>query len=103
MRWQRQCRLGIEIPNDLRFCGNDSRPFLVCVVEFDQQIQMGDTSISSGDLMVGDADGVFILNPDIAHLHLEQFQQMEIQERQKRDQFFSEHSAQDYYHFTASA
>jgi len=46
---------------------------------------------------------VFILSPDIAHHHLEQFQQMEIQERQKRNQFFSEHSAQDYYHFTASA
>lgn len=73
------------------------------VVEFNQQIHMGDTCISSGDLMVGDADGVFILSPDIARHHLEKFQQMEIQERQKRDQFFSEHSAQDYYHFTASA
>jgi len=74
-----------------------------CVVEFDQQIQMGDTCISSGDLMVGDADGVFILSPDIARHHIEQFQQMEIQERQKREKFFSEHSAQDYYYFTASA
>lgn len=52
--------------------------------------------------MVGDADGVFILSQDIAQQYLGQFQQMEIQERLKREQFFSEHSAQDYYHLTAS-
>lgn len=72
------------------------------VVEFDQIIQMGHTCICSGDLMVGDADGVFILSRDIAQQYLGQFQQMEIQERLKREQFFSEHSAQDYYHLTVS-
>lgn len=68
------------------------------LVDFDQDIQYFDASISTGDVMVADADGVFILKPDIAAQHVEKFQNMEVLEQQKRDQFFSQHSPEDYYH-----
>lgn len=68
------------------------------LVDFDQDIQYFDSTISTGDLMIADADGVFILKPDIAAQYLEKFQNMELLEKQKRDQFFSQHSAEQYYH-----
>ena len=68
------------------------------LVDFDQDIQYFDTTISTGDLMVADADGVFILKPNIAAQHVEKFQTMEVLEQQKRDQFFSQHSPEHYYH-----
>lgn len=67
------------------------------LVEFDKDIQYFDSTISTGDLMVADADGVFILKPEIAALYLERFQDMEALEQKKRDQFFSQHSAKQYY------
>ena len=68
------------------------------LVDFDQDIQYFDASISTGDVMVADADGVFILKPELAVQHVEKFQNMEVLEQQKRDQFFSQHSPEDYYH-----
>lgn len=68
------------------------------LVDFDQDIQYFDATISTGDLMVADADGVFILKPELAAQHVEKFQNMEVLEQQKRDQFFSQHSPEDYYH-----
>ena len=68
------------------------------LVDFDQDIQYFDTTISTGDLMVADADGVFILKPELAAQHVEKFQNMEVLEQQKRDQFFSQHSPEHYYH-----
>lgn len=68
------------------------------LVDFDQDIQYFDASISTGDVMVADADGVFILKPDLAAQYLEKFQNMEVLEQQKRDQFFSQHSPEHYYH-----
>jgi regulator of RNase E activity RraA len=68
------------------------------LVEFDRDIQYFDSIISTGDLMVADADGVFILNPDVAEVYLEKFQNMEFVEQQKRDQFFRQNSAEAYYH-----
>jgi len=67
-------------------------------VDFDQDIHYFDTVISTGDLMVGDADGVFVLKPDIAEQYVEQFQNMELIEQQKRDQFFKQHQPEDYYY-----
>lgn len=67
-------------------------------VDFDQDIHYFDSVISTGDLMVGDADGVFILKPDIAAQYGDKFQNMELLEKQKRDHFFSQHSPEQYYH-----
>ena len=68
------------------------------LVDFDQDIQYFDATISTGDVMVADADGVFILKPDLAAQHVEKFQNMELLEQQKREQFFSQHSPEHYYH-----
>lgn len=68
------------------------------LVDFDQDIQYFDATISTGDVMVADADGVFILKPDLAAQHGEKFQNMELLEQQKREQFFSQHSPEHYYH-----
>jgi len=68
------------------------------LVDFDQAIYYFDAVISTGDLMVGDADGVFILKPDMAERYVAQFQNMELLEQQKRDQFFKQHPPEDYYH-----
>lgn len=67
-------------------------------VDFDQDIHYFDAVICTGDLMVGDADGVFILKPDMAEKYLMQFQNMELVELQKREQFFKKHPHEDYYH-----
>lgn len=67
-------------------------------VDFDQDIHYFDALISTGDLMVGDADGVFILKPDMAEKYVAQFQHMELVEQQKRDQFFKQHPPENYYH-----
>jgi len=67
-------------------------------VDFDPDIYYFDSVISTGDLMVGDADGVFILKPDMAERYVAQFQNMELAELQKRDQFFKQHRPEDYYH-----
>ncbi|AMW78120.1 dimethylmenaquinone methyltransferase [Acinetobacter sp. TGL-Y2] len=67
-------------------------------VDFDHDIHYLGSTISTGDLMVADADGIFILKPDIAAQYLEKFQHMELREKQKRDQFFSQHSLEQYYH-----
>ena len=69
-----------------------------CLVDFDQDIQYFNTTISSGDLMVGDADGVFVLKHDIAVQYSEKFQNMELLEQQKREQFFIQNSPEHYYH-----
>lgn len=68
------------------------------LVDFDQDIQYFDATISTGDVIVADADGVFILKPDLAAQHGEKFQNMELLEQQKREQFFSQHSPEHYYH-----
>lgn len=68
------------------------------LVDFDQDIQYFDATISTGDVMVADADGVFILKPDLAAQHVEEFQNMELLEQQKREQFFSQHSPEHYYY-----
>lgn len=68
------------------------------LVDFNQDIQYFDSTISTGDLMIADADGVFILKLDIATQYLEKFQNMELLEKQKRDDFFSHHSIEQYYH-----
>lgn len=67
-------------------------------IDFDQDIHYFNVVVSTGDLMVGDADGVFILKPDVAERHVAQFQKMELTELQKRDQFFKQHRPEDYYH-----
>lgn len=68
------------------------------LADFDQDIHYFDSIISTGDLMVGDADGVFILKPKIAKQYLVQFQNMELAEKQKRDEFFKQHNPEQYYH-----
>ena len=68
------------------------------LVNFDQDIQYFDSNISTGDLIVADADGVFILKPELAAIYSEKFQHMELLEQQKREHFFSKHSAEHYYH-----
>jgi regulator of RNase E activity RraA len=59
---------------------------------------VGQTRIASGDLMIGDADGVFILSPEIAQDLWPTFQDMEEQEQHKRHHFFNQHHPRDYYH-----
>jgi regulator of RNase E activity RraA len=68
------------------------------LVDFDQDIQYFDSIISTGDLIVADADGVFILKPEVAAFYSEKFQHMELLEQQKREQFFSQHPTEQYYH-----
>lgn len=66
-------------------------------VDFATPIQFAETRIENGDLMIGDADGVFVLKPEIAQQYLPQFQEMERLELEKRNEFFKLHKPQDYY------
>ncbi|WP_288387804.1 RraA family protein [uncultured Acinetobacter sp.] len=68
------------------------------LVEHGQDIVVGQTRIASGDLMIGDADGVFILSPEIAQDLWPTFQDMEEQEQHKRHHFFNQYHPRDYYH-----
>lgn len=67
-------------------------------VDFNTPIRIGLTTIENGDLMIGDADGVFVLKPELAQQYLPTFQEMERLELEKRDTFFKLHNPQDYYH-----
>lgn len=67
-------------------------------VEFDQTIRFADTNIDTGDIMIGDADGVFILKPDIAAQYQKQFKNMQDIEQQKRDEFIQKYPISLYHH-----
>lgn len=69
------------------------------IVDFDQTIQFEHSCIDSGDIMIGDADGVFILKEDQAKQLLPKFQALQQDEQQKHSQFFSQNLIDDYYHF----
>ncbi len=51
----------------------------------------------SGDLLVADADGVFVLPIETAQQYLEQFQQLETEEKIKKDNFFRLNEINEYY------
>ncbi|MDQ1210606.1 regulator of RNase E activity RraA [Acinetobacter baylyi] len=69
------------------------------IVDFDQTIQFEHSCIESGDIMIGDADGVFILKEDQAKQLLPKFRALQQDEQQKHSQFFSQNLIDDYYHF----
>lgn len=67
------------------------------LVEMDIGIELNQFTVQSGDLLIGDADGVFILKPETAHEYLEQFQQLEEAEKLKKDHFFKQQCRDEYY------
>lgn len=73
------------------------------LVDFNTPIQIGETRIENGDLMIGDADGVFVLNQTVAQQYLPKFQEMERIELEKRDTFFKIHNPKKYYQQTQNS
>ncbi|KAB0487166.1 RraA family protein, partial [Pseudomonas vancouverensis] len=67
------------------------------LVEMDIGIELNQFTVQSGDLLIGDADGVFILKPDMAEAYLEQFQQLEQAEKNRKNIFFKQEKKEDYY------
>lgn len=67
------------------------------LVEMDIGIELNQFTVQSGDLLIGDADGVFILKPDMAAAYLEQFQQLEQAEKDRKNNFFKQERKEDYY------
>ncbi|MCH7313191.1 RraA family protein [Acinetobacter sp. ANC 3882] len=67
------------------------------LVEIDTEISINAFEVRSGDLLIADADGVFVLKKDIAHQYLEQFQQLEQAEKNKKDNFFIHERIEEYY------
>lgn len=67
------------------------------LVEMDIVIELNQFTVQSGDLLIGDADGVFILKPDMAQAYLEQFQQLEQAEKDRKNNFFKQERKEDYY------
>ncbi len=67
------------------------------LVEMDIGIELNQFTVQSGDLLIGDADGVFILKPDMAQAYLEQFQQLEQAEKDRKNNFFKQERREDYY------
>lgn len=67
------------------------------LVEMDIVIELNQFTVQSGDLLIGDADGVFILKPDMAAAYLEQFQQLEQAEKDRKNNFFKQEKKEDYY------
>ncbi|MFI7962007.1 RraA family protein, partial [Acinetobacter baumannii] len=50
-----------------------------------------------GDLIVGDADGIFIIKMDVAQQYLKEFQMLEQNEQNKKNEFFLKNNRDDYY------
>lgn len=67
------------------------------LVEMDVDIDMNECTVQSGDLLVADADGVFVLKINDAHKYLEVFQQLEKEEKMKKAHFFSQEEICKYY------
>lgn len=67
------------------------------LVEMDVDIDMNKCTVQSGDLLVADADGVFVLKINDAHKYLEIFQQLEKEEKMKKAHFFSQEEICKYY------
>lgn len=67
------------------------------LVEMDIGIELNQFTVQSGDLLIGDADGIFILKPDMAEAYLEQFQQLEQAEKDRKNNFFKQERKEDYY------
>ncbi|MCU4576827.1 RraA family protein [Acinetobacter courvalinii] len=67
------------------------------LVEMDIGIEFNQFTVQSGDLLIGDADGIFILKPDMAQAYLEQFQQLEQAEKDRKNNFFKQERKEDYY------
>lgn len=67
------------------------------LVEMDVDIDMNECTVQSGDLLVADADGIFVLKINDAHKYLEIFQQLEKEEKMKKAHFFSQEEICKYY------
>lgn len=67
------------------------------LVEMDIDIEFNQFTVQTGDLLIGDADGVFILKPDMAQAYLEQFQQLKQAEKDRKNNFFKQERKEDYY------
>lgn len=68
------------------------------LVEIDTEIYMDACTVLSGDLLVADADGVFILKIDVAYKYLELFQKLEQEEKNKKARFFTQEKICKYYY-----
>ena len=68
------------------------------LVEIDTEIYMDACTVQSGDLLVADADGVFVLKIDVAYKYLEVFQKLEQEEKNKKAHFFMQESICKYYY-----
>lgn len=67
------------------------------LVEIDAKIHINHTIVQTGDLIVGDADGIFIIKMDVAQQYLKEFQMLEQNEQNKKNEFFLKNKIDDYY------
>lgn len=67
------------------------------LVEMDTEIYINQFTVHSGDLLVADADGIFVLEIETAQQYLEQFQHLETEEKIKKDNFFRLNEINEYY------
>lgn len=67
------------------------------LVEIDAKIYINHTIVQTGDLIVGDADGIFIIKMDVAQQYLKEFQMLEQNEQNKKNEFFLKNKIDDYY------
>lgn len=67
------------------------------LVEIDADIYINSFSVRSGNLLIADADGVFVLQIDTAYEYLQQFQKIELEEKYKKNNFFNQENIGKYY------
>ncbi|MFI7912297.1 RraA family protein, partial [Acinetobacter baumannii] len=67
------------------------------LVEIDAKIHINHTIVQTGDLIIGDADGIFIIKMDVAQQYLKEFQMLEQNEQNKKNEFFLKNNIDDYY------
>ncbi|PSE86652.1 dimethylmenaquinone methyltransferase, partial [Acinetobacter nosocomialis] len=61
------------------------------------KIHINHTILLTGDLIRGDAYGIFIIKMDVAQQYLKEFQMLEQNEQNKKNEFFLKNNIDDYY------
>ncbi|MDO8937478.1 RraA family protein, partial [Acinetobacter baumannii] len=67
------------------------------LVEIDAKFHINHTIVQTGDLIVGDADVIFLIKMAVAQQYLTEFQLLEQNELTKKNEFFLKYKIDDYY------
>lgn len=67
------------------------------LIDIDNGIAVNNFLVETGDLLVADEDGVFVLKMEDAYKYLEEFQKLEFTEQTQREEFFSKNDALKYF------